>query len=301
VDQSDFAYDRTAPLAVTEVAVEQRDGVTVRDVSFPSPAGQPISAYVVLPPESAPGPLRAGILWVHWFEPEAQNSNRTQFLGEAVALARYGAISVLPDAFWSTTPAQWAANPRYVWKTNLEHDRALSIQQVNEMQRALDLLLVQPGVDPTRIAFVGHDFGAMYGAILCSVDRRARAYVLMAGTYSFTDWFTFGSKLSDEEQQAYIKAMSALDPTHFVREAAPAALYFQFAHHDYYVPERAAQVFYDAASQPKQIVWYDAAHDMQDMANHSRRDRLAWLSGQLGLGWKPDNGPARPAEAEGSR
>jgi len=41
--------------------------------------------------------------------------------------------------------------------------------------------LAQPGVDPTRIAYVGHDFGAMYGCILLALDHRISYGVLMAG------------------------------------------------------------------------------------------------------------------------
>jgi hypothetical protein len=123
----------------------------------------------------------------------------------------------------------------------------------------------------------------MYGALVAAVDKRVKAYVLMAGTYSFADWFVFGSGLSPEQQGPYIQQMEALAPTRFINQAAPAALFFQFAHSDYFVPERAAQVFYDAASEPKQIRWYDATHDMQDMKNETQQDRMAWLRQQLGL------------------
>lgn len=279
-----FDYQRDLPLDLHENAVEQRDGVTVKDISYASPAraGDRIAAYLVTPPAEVKPP-HAGILFAHWLEPEAQNSNRTQFLDEAVTLARDGVISVLPDCFWSTTPAKAAGVRQFGWKTDVEHDTALSIRQVMDLRRSLDVLLAQPGIDPARIGYIGHDFGAMYGSLVAAVDRRVKAYVLMAGTYSFADWFVFGSDFSLEQQQKYIQAMQPLAPTNFISQAAPAALFFQFAHSDYFVPERAAQTFYDAASQPKEIGWYDATHNMQDMKNETQRDRVAWTRKQLGL------------------
>ena len=45
-----------------------------------------------------------------------------------------------------------------------------------------------PQIDEARLAYVAHDFGAMYGAVLAGVDPRPQWYVLMAGTPVFSDW-----------------------------------------------------------------------------------------------------------------
>jgi len=283
IDPSLFKYDVHQPFDVQPAAppAEHAGGVTVHDTSFAAGAGR-VAAYLVEPPPSAEPPY-AGVLWVHWFEPEARSSNRTQFLEEAVALARHGVVSLLPDGFWSTTPARWAENPRYGWKTEVEHDRALCARQVIELRRALDLLAARSDIDEKRLAFVGHDFGAMYGAMAAGLESRLKGCVLMAGTFTFGDWFLFGKKLDDAAQRAYIEAMDPLAPVHFVKQAAPARLLFQFAHADVYVPERSASIFYEAASEPKEILWYEAAHDLDDMRKDSRRDRTRWLRALLGL------------------
>jgi len=122
---------------------------------------------------------------------------------------------------------------------------------VIELRCALATLLAQRGVDPKRIAYVGHDFGAMYGALVAPVDGRPKAYVLMAGTTTFSEWFAFGSKLTMESEQQYIKDMSPLEPVRHIGKAAPAVLFFQFAHSDYYVPERTALCFMTLPANPK--------------------------------------------------
>jgi cephalosporin-C deacetylase-like acetyl esterase len=278
-----FDYDQKAPLDVQAISVEMRDGVKVRDITFASPLGGRVAAFLVEPPDTAPAAPHPGILWIHWLEPASPHSNRLQFVDEAVTLAEQGVVSILPDGFWSTTPAKSVNVGQFGWNTEFGHDRDVSIKQVIELRRALDVLLAQPGIDPSRIGYVGHDFGAMYGALVAAIDRRPQKYVFLTPTYSFADWFVFGSKYSDEENAAYQKEMAVLDPTRFVSQAAPAKLFFQFAHHDYYVPERAAQVLYNAASDPKEIAWYDAAHDMEDRERLSVSDRLSWLRKELGL------------------
>jgi len=277
-----FDYDHAAPLDVQIHATETRDGVTIHDLTFASPKGDRVAAYLVLPPEGTPGP-HPGILWMHWLEPHDVDSNRTEFLDEAVTLAQQGVISVLPDAFWTTTPAKAVGVKQFGWTTDYEHDLAISIKQVIEMRRALDMLLSQPGIDAERIGFVGHDFGGMYGALVAASDRRPKWYVIMAATYSFGEWFVFGSGFDEGQRDAYRAQIDVLDPARYIAQAAPAWLYFQFANDDFFVPKEAARRFFDAASEPKEIHWYDASHDLKDANHTSHTDRLAWIRRQLGL------------------
>ena len=111
-----------------------------------------ISGYLVSPERG--GDSLAAILYVHWLG-EKETTNRTQFLNEAVALANQGVVSLLIDAMW--------AQPKWYEKRIPEEDYDNAIAQVMDLRRALDLLIAQPGVDPDRVGFVGHDFGAMYG------------------------------------------------------------------------------------------------------------------------------------------
>lgn len=278
-----FDYDQSAPLNIQVRGIERREGVEIRDIYFPSPKGGNIAAFLVLPPTGARAEPHPGMLWVHWLEPHSQHSNRVQFLDEAVELAKEGVVSLLPDAFWSTTPGKSVGKDQWGWKGEFEHDCDVSIKQVIELRRALDVLLAQAGIDANNIGYVGHDFGAMYGSLVAASDRRPKFYVLMAGTYSFGDWFVFGSGLEGDMRLQYLQAISVLDPTKFIDKAAPAKLFFQFAKSDYYVPERAAQVFFDAASDPKEIAWYEASHNLEDMEKHSYAERMAWIRKQLGL------------------
>src|SRR5512146_2359720 len=78
-----FAYNAKAPLDFQEKSVEQVHGVKVLDVSYVSPKGGRVPAFLIVPPGSGPF---AGLVFVHWGQ-----GDRSEFLAEAVMLAHAGA------------------------------------------------------------------------------------------------------------------------------------------------------------------------------------------------------------------
>lgn len=262
-----FRYNAASPVAVKDVASEQRGDVTVRDINFSPVAGREVKAYLVVP--TGNGPF-AGILWVHWLGEE--KSNRTQFLDEAVELAPKGVVSLLVDAMWSA--------PEWFGKRIPENDYQNSIRQVVELRRALDLLLSQPNVDKTRIGFVGHDYGAMYGMLMAGVDQRVNTFVFIAATQSLNDWAFLGPQ--PKSKGAYLKQNSVLELTDYLREVKTASKFFQFGKSDAYVSPADASVLFAAAPEPKQRKSYEASHKME--AKQIASDRNQWLVKELKLG-----------------
>ena len=258
-------YDRAAPLNVQEVSRETRGVALVRDITF-TPADKPVKAYLVSP-TTGTGP-HAAILYVHWLG-DPTTTNRTEFLDEAVALAGRGVVSLLVDTMW--------AEPNWYKNRIPEEDYARAIRQVIELRRGMDLLLAQPGIDPKRVAFVGHDFGAMYGMLASALDRRAKTYVFMAGIPHFIDWFLFARQ--PQEMESYRKQLSPIDPVHFVGRLAPALVFFQFANKDQYVSATHAAEFYAAAGPRKHMATYEAGHDLH--TSEVAADRVAWLTREL--------------------
>jgi dienelactone hydrolase len=262
-----FAYDKTAPINLVEAGRETRGPAVIRDVTF-TPAGRPVKAYLVTP--AAGEGLHAAILYVHWLG-EPATTNRTQFLDEAMALASRGVVSLLVEGMW--------AEPNWYKHRVPEEDHAHAVRQVIELRRAMDLLLAQPGVDATRVALVGHDFGAMYGMIAEALDRRARTCVFMAPTPHFEDWFLFRQQPKD--LVAYKAQLAPLDPVRFVPHLTPAPVFFQFANKDFYVTADEAAEFYAAAGPRKQMATYDCDHALHLPAVAA--DRVAWLFRELEL------------------
>jgi dienelactone hydrolase len=264
-----FDYDASLPFEVQTNHVDVRDGVTIKDITFTAiQENQPVRAYLVAP-ENADS--CAAILWVHWLGEE--HCNRNQYLDEATAIAKAGVVSLLPDAMWSQE--DWY--PKRVPAA----DYANSIRQVIELRRAMDLLLSQPHVDPTRVAFVGHDYGGMYGTLASGVDNKAKAYVLIAVAPSFFDWAFYAAQ--PESRADYICQNAVLEPTDYLRQIKNASFLFQYAETDPYIGYMKRVEFVRSAPEPREMkVYADAEHSMNTA--QIRADRSAWLKTQLGLG-----------------
>jgi len=255
--------------SVRVVMRETRGGVLIEDLTFKNSLEQYEVAYRICPAAmTKPVP---GILYVHWLDSSEPTSNRSQFVGEAVELAKAGACSVLIDTMWS--------QPDWFNHRDPAKDKRATERQAAKVKSALDFLLASPHVDPARVAFVGHDFGAMTGAILSSDERRVQAWAFQAGTARWFDWYQFGRKLEGEARDKAAAETSDLDPVARVAKAKGTFL-FQFGTKDDYVPREVAEAFFKAAPDPKEIHWYEAGHGLNDAAV---QDRTAWLKKVLGL------------------
>ena len=265
-----LAYDRSVAFDLKETSSKEENGAVIKDVNYAgyTPRHGRIKAYLVRP--KGPGPF-AGIVFFHWLG--RPKGDRTQFLEEAVALSKQGVASLLIQGYfpWKEQPADGPS------------DRQKIIDQTIEARRALDLLLFQKGVDRRRIAYVGHDYGAMFGGTMASVERRVKTYVLIAGLGTFSDWsLKYWPDTAKQGKEAYERAVKPFDPIIHVAHAAPATVLFQFANTDHFITREDAMTFYEKASQPKEVKFYDAEHDMN--VELARKDRRDWLTRQLRLG-----------------
>jgi dienelactone hydrolase len=263
-----FDYN-PAGLDVEEASVEYYEQIAVHDISYASPMGGRVTAYLVLPPGEGPF---AGVLFAH-----PSDGSRDSFLEEAVWLAETGAVSLLIDSPWAR-PEPWQRDLDYT----PDNDRDMYTQEIIDLRRAIDLLSSRQEVDPERIGFVGHSYGAHIGGVLSGVETRIRAYVFMTGVPSRSDRIPrrISSAIPADDFVAYLEATRPFDAIHYVGHAAPAALFFQCAREDEVITHETSQRFVGAGSQPKQVAWYDAGHGLNDQA---RLDRARWLAEQIGL------------------
>jgi len=264
-----FTYQRSLAFDLKETSAKEQNGVVVRDVNYAAcdPRHKRIDAYIVRP--QGKGSF-AGVVFFHWLG--NVKSDRTEFLDEAVALARQGTVSLLIQGYFP-----WLEEPR-----EAQTDRRQVIDQTIEVRRAIDLLLSQPQVDAKRIAFVGHDYGAIFGGIVAGLENRVKTFVLMAGMGNFSDWsLKYWPVTATKGEDFYRQTMRSVDPIHYISRAAPARLLFQFSNNDKFISRTTAMEYFEAASKPKQIKWYDTIHYLNVEA--ARIDRNQWLARQLRL------------------
>jgi dienelactone hydrolase len=278
---SGLDYDHSASLDARETNVDHRGSVAVHDISYASPKGGRVPAYLVVP--DGKGPF-AAVIWGHWYWSNSEFRNRREFLEEAIVLAHSGVVSLLPDG-----PV---ARPGHVEDKDPLSDQVASdlIQSIVDMRRGADLLLARGDVDPKRLAYVGHSYNATVGGFLSGCDHRFRAFVLMAGSLSdevdmkSEDYQQFRQSVGPEKLDAFEARYAWLDPGKFTPHAAPATVFLQYGRQETFLTPERDQEYAAIVSEPKKFKLYDAPHALNAEA---RRDRIAFLAEQLDLSQPP--------------
>ena len=242
--------------------------VIIQDVRVPVPGQHAVPAYLV----RSAGRLRphshAGILFLHWLG--QIHSDRTEFLAEAVQLASHGAVSLLPEGVFP-----YEASP-----VGTKRDVTAIKRQLVVFRAAFNYLLGQRSVSHSRVAVVGHDYGAMYGALLASSDRRVHAAVLAAPDATWGHWFVkYWLGFTGKKAARYDALFAPLQPVRHVARLGSHEL-FQWAGTDIFVSAGIRKRF--AAAAPKARVDLYPSSDHQ-LTSTAQADRDAFLQRQLGL------------------
>jgi predicted esterase len=260
----DISYDPHAPLVLQQSPVKDFGYAKLLDISYASPRGGRVNAYAVIPSAVA---HPAGIVWQHWGQ-----GDRSSMIPEALSMARRGAASILINSPQNRPNPPQAKTP--------EEGFALWLQDAVDIRRAADALVESYGVPVTQLAYVGHSYGATLGGVVAVGERRFRALVLMGGFASISESIVH-PKTGSPGDQHLAEVYSAIDAEKFIGQAAPAALFLQFARYDRFITEEQANRYAKAASTPKQVRWYDCGHEFNDA--QSTADREDWLAQQLSL------------------
>jgi dienelactone hydrolase len=278
-------YDKSAPLNIKQAGLEHRGRATVYDISYTSPVGDrgtavgpnggTVTAYLVVPAGKGPFPA---VIYGHWCMPGSEKKNRTEFLDEAIVLANSGVLSLLPDHVIVHPGFKAGETPLN------ENQVAVEVQQNVNLRRGADLLLTRKDVDPKRLAYVGHSCDASAGGFLSGIDKRFKAFVIMAGglsdevdktTKAFQD---YRQKVGPEKFDAFLAKFAWIDAGKYVSHSAPATMFLQYAKDEPFLNADIAKKYFEIVSEPKRLKIYQAPHALNSEAT---RDRVAFLAEQL--------------------
>jgi dienelactone hydrolase len=280
-DRALFAYDGTAPLNLKKTFEATVNGVTRSAISYDSPDGGVVPGLMV-EPVGRSGP-RPGVVVMHAStSPTGPAQGVRAAIFEMEALAQRGAIVIGIDAPYARRSG--LSSPRLPLEMR---DRAEHIQLMKDLQRAVDVLLVQGNVDPARIGFTGYSHGAMIGVHFAGIERRLEAAVITAGFGGNVTAVTnkvllpqLATFTTCAQRTAWFQDNIPIEPIRFISGASPTALLFQIARFDTFVLPEDAQAAYDAASSPKEVLYYDTGHSLNPQAG---LDRYAWLAKHIGV------------------
>jgi cephalosporin-C deacetylase-like acetyl esterase len=262
-----YEYDNAAPLDVKLTQKASRNGYTLYDISYAIPKGQRTDGFIAVP--QGPG-RKPAVVWMH-------ASGAQAWLGDAILLAQAGAVSLIVNA------------PGSGMSGSPEGDRDAMIAAVVALRRAADVLETREDVDPRRIAVAGHSFGAMMAAVAASIDPRFHAAVFEAGLLGMSihigtsphSWAQGMRKELGGALAHYLDVISAVDAKRYIGRAPAIPKLFQSAWYDPGVPHKDSLEFYEASTGPKELKWYDTAHDIDDIS--AITDRTRFLAKALDL------------------
>lgn len=259
----------TAPSpAVGARPTASRPGVVVVSVRVPVPGQHAVRAYLVRPARTLRAHSEAGILFLHWLG--QIHSDRTEFLAEATQLAPRGAVSLLPQGIFP-----WQVGP-----TGNRHDVTAIRDQLAALRACLKWLSRRQYVAPSRVAVVGHDYGAMYGALLANEDRHVRAAVLATPDATWGHWFVqYWLGYTGQRAARYDALFARLQPVRHVSRLGKHEL-FQWAGQDIFINAQVRKQF--AAKAPKASVELYPTSDHQ-LTTQAQTDRDKFLTRELHL------------------
>ncbi|GHP00368.1 hypothetical protein KSF_104150 [Reticulibacter mediterranei] len=272
LDVSLFAYNVEASFELTVLSEHMKDGARIQDISFKSPLSGKVSACLIVPSEPE---VLAGLIFGHWGE-----GDRGEFVDEAVVLAHLGFVSLCLDASFRR-PVSYEPE---------EELPQADLQWIVDVRRAVDILQDRFTLSSEHIGYIGHSFGASFGGVLAGIEDRIKAYVLMAGVARATEIMRTSNhplivqaraNTPPEAWESMLATEAPFDACHYIGQAAPASLFFQFARHDDFVPVQEAENYFDLASEPKWIAWYENCN--HELSAQARIDRAIFLCEQLGL------------------
>jgi pimeloyl-ACP methyl ester carboxylesterase len=240
------------------VSAAEEEGVLVWDVAWDSGNAlwRESRAWLV----AAKGSQAAGaIFYAHMY---GHGQNRDQFLPEAKADAKAGIASILVQG-----AVPWKAS----W-TGTAADRELLDAQLADSMKGMALLRAQSWIDPARIVYVGHDYGAMAGAALARRDPGFRAYALLAPSPRYGDWIKYFNSSAPSD---YDSVLGEDQPLRALAAMPDRPLLLQFAERDRFVPE--ADVLAFRQGLPRAVVQSVAGANHDSVAERGRAARMEFL------------------------
>jgi predicted esterase len=220
-------------------------------------AGARVPSIMLLPERSTPVPAA---LLLHGYSSSKERLSDT--MGRALAARGIASLAIdLP--LHGTRDDAMITEARTNPLGLLQHwKKALA-----EAEHAITWLTRHEAIDPQRIAVAGYSLGSYIALQTAVADKRIASVIVAAGgDLPATPWTRIMRMVSN--------------PLASAKSLRGRPLLMLHGTHDRTIQREQAQRLYDAASQPKEIRWYEAGHVLPPAAGEYA---AAWLVRQFGL------------------
>lgn len=256
-----YQYDAKQPLDAKVVNQQDSFVASTRRLTMRGARGTTVPVYVLLPSIASANSKVPGVILLHGKDGRAED-----MLIAAQFLATRGYASVIPE-YVGHGARRDPARPVQMFGGDPIVLRDSIIESIQDVRRALDLLVAQPEVDAERIGLMGYSLGAIMGSITTAVEPRIDTAVLVVGG---ADWKTLLTQSTErdaakwraggEEQKAALSLLEPIDPKNFAAHIAPRPVLMINGTQDRIIPRAAAESLFEAAKEPKEQIWLEYGH-----------------------------------------
>jgi fermentation-respiration switch protein FrsA (DUF1100 family) len=259
-------HARAGTLVDAEVKPAGTDEVsTYWDVRLRSTSGLDATGLVRVPRTGTP-PYPAGLLM--------GGLNRGRRVASVRGLEDIARVAVVLSLDYPLKPSsrRWDARAFVATAARLRH---AGFDTIAEILLGLDYLESQSDIDRRRLFLVGASFGAPAVTIAGAVDDRPAAVVALYGGGHLGSLVAHTLQHRDQRHpyprwQAFILGhvlawfLMPLDPVRYVGDIAPRPYLMVNGGDDSLIPQTSVETVFDAAREPKTLVWIEGEHIQPD-------------------------------------
>lgn len=128
-------------------------------------------------------------------------------------------------------------------------------QTVFDLRRAVDFIETRNELDAKRIGYYGISLGGITGTIFCGVEKRVKVPIVALAGGQMN--LLYKKDALSKEAKEFV---SIIEPINFVKKIAPRPFLMLNAKNDEIVPPLMSTLLFNAAKEPKEIIWYNAKH-----------------------------------------
>jgi hypothetical protein len=142
---------------------------------------------------------------------------------------------------------------------------------------AADYLFSRNDVDTTRLVILGYSFGAPFVPVIVTHDRRAAGAVMVYGGGELSSMIHHNVAryesmwLSEFVGRLGGMLLRPMEPMEYADKISPTPLVMINGENDEQIPRYNTELFFNAAREPKKIIWLKSHHVRPDNEDLTRR------------------------------
>jgi uncharacterized protein len=144
--------------------------------------------------------------------------------------------------------------------------RKALIDMVPASMLALDYLVQRKDVDTSKIIILGYSFGAPFVPVISSMDRRITVAAMVYGGGDLTTMIRHNAaRYENCALSEFIGRLGGLllhpiEPMKYADKISPTPLVMINGSNDEQIPRYNTELFFNAAREPKKLIWLDSKH-----------------------------------------